>query len=87
MADEASVTLLSVLRCPSCGASEELEMPTNACVFFHQCTHCGILLKPNPGDCCVFCSFGSEKCPPMQNESSDCCRPALETNPSLDERE
>ena len=24
------------------------------------------LLRPNPGDCCVFCSFGSVKCPPMQ---------------------
>ncbi|WP_349666169.1 GDCCVxC domain-containing (seleno)protein, partial [Sinorhizobium sp. 6-117] len=24
------------------------------------------LLRPRPGDCCVFCSFGSVKCPPVQ---------------------
>jgi len=35
-------------------------------VHFYECTGCGHLLRPNPGDCCVFCSFGSEKCPPQQ---------------------
>jgi len=41
-------------------------MPTDACVFFHECPGCGIVLKPTRGDCCVFCSFGSVKCPPIQ---------------------
>jgi hypothetical protein len=36
-------------------------MPTtDACQFFYECKGCGTLLKPNPGDCCVFCSFGTE---------------------------
>jgi hypothetical protein len=24
------------------------------------------VLRPKPGDCCVFCSYGSVKCPPQQ---------------------
>ena len=41
-------------------------MPTDACVFFYSCTGCGVRLRPAAGDCCVFCSYGSEKCPPIQ---------------------
>ena len=62
----------SVLTCPACSHAEPLDMPTDACVFFHQCTGCGVRLRPNEGDCCVFCSFGSVPCPPVQND--DCCR-------------
>ncbi|WP_425590919.1 GDCCVxC domain-containing (seleno)protein [Deinococcus sp. VB343] len=47
-------------------------MPTNACQFFFTCPACDVLLKPLPGDCCVFCSFGTVPCPPMQQDSS-CC--------------
>jgi len=47
-------------------------MPTDSCLFFYECTRCQILLKPKPGDCCVFCSYGSVKCPPMQQQGS-CC--------------
>ena len=43
-------------------------MPTNACQFFYECTDCGSLLRPKPGDCCVFCSYGSIPCPPIQAE-------------------
>ena len=47
-------------------------MPTDACQFFYECEGCKTLLKPRTGDCCVFCSFGSVKCPPMQ-EPRSCC--------------
>jgi hypothetical protein len=31
-------------------------------------------LKPLAGDCCVFCSYGSVPCPPVQqNGKSGCC--------------
>jgi len=46
-------------------------MPTDSCWFFYECSHCKALLRPKPGDCCVFCSFGSVKCPPMQRQA--CC--------------
>jgi len=47
-------------------------MPVDACRFFHDCKGCGRVLKALPGDCCVFCSFGSVKCPPVQT-GDDCC--------------
>ncbi|HEV8330350.1 MAG TPA: GDCCVxC domain-containing (seleno)protein [Steroidobacteraceae bacterium] len=30
------------------------------------------VLRPKRGDCCVFCSYGSVKCPPIQMNSG-CC--------------
>ena len=56
----------SVITCPRCGASRRETMPEDACVHFYECTGCGTLLRSKPGDCCVFCSFGSVKCPPKQ---------------------
>lgn len=47
-------------------------MPTDACVYFFDCKGCGILLRPRHGDCCVFCSYGTHKCPPVQVARS-CC--------------
>jgi hypothetical protein len=64
--------LTSVLTCPQCGASERLEMPTDACAFFHVCSTCAARLRPLPGDCCVFCSYGSVACPPVQ-QARRCC--------------
>jgi hypothetical protein len=56
----------SVITCPHCGHEAREEMPTNACQFFYDCGACGQLLRPNEGDCCVFCSFGTVMCPPIQ---------------------
>jgi hypothetical protein len=30
------------------------------------------LLRPKSGDCCVYCSYGTNRCPPMQ-QSGTCC--------------
>ncbi len=48
------------------------ELPTDSCMFFYECESCQSLLKPLAGDCCVFCSFGTVKCPPKQN-GEECC--------------
>ena len=66
------VTLDSVLTCPHCGHSKLEAMPTDACQFFYECEACKTLLRPKAGDCCVFCSFGSVKCPPIQADRA-CC--------------
>ncbi len=65
--------LRSVLTCPRCGFAREETMPTDACQFFYECAGCGALLRPKPGECCVFCSYGSVRCPPMQQPAGDCC--------------
>lgn len=67
--------LQSILTCPHCGHVETLTMPTDACVFFHECAACHAIIRPKAGDCCVFCSFGSEVCPPMQGGTHNCCGP------------
>jgi hypothetical protein len=67
-----TIETVCLLTCPACGATAREEMPVDACVYFYQCRNCGAVLKPNKGDCCVFCSFGTVKCPPMQ-ESGSCC--------------
>lgn len=54
------------ITCPKCGVRRKETMPTDACQFFYECSGCGALLRPKPGDCCVFCSYGSVRCPPMQ---------------------
>lgn len=56
----------SVLTCPHCGHAQLEIMPTDACQFYYECRSCKALLLPKPGDCCVFCSFGSVPCPPIQ---------------------
>lgn len=62
----------SELTCPVCGHKKTEEMPTNSCQYFYECESCKTLLKPNHGDCCVYCSFGTVKCPPIQLDSG-CC--------------
>jgi len=61
----------SVITCPNCGHKKHEIMPTNACQWFYECTNCGKLLSPKKGDCCVFCSYGTVPCPPVQN--GNCC--------------
>ncbi len=56
----------STITCPACGTSKTETMPTDACQFFYKCTGCGTILRPKPGDCCVFCSYGSVPCPSVQ---------------------
>ena len=68
---EPAPILLSVLTCPECGYAEEMEMPTDACLYYHECTSCQALLKPQKGDCCVFCSYANVPCPPIQ--LGTCC--------------
>lgn len=63
-------TLRSTITCPGCGQQREEHMPTDACTYYYECTGCGTLLKPLPGDCCVFCSYGSVPCPPVQARGS-----------------
>jgi hypothetical protein len=64
--------LQSLLTCPACGHTAVEIMPRDACVYFYDCKGCGMRLKPKPGDCCVFCSYGSRPCPPKQ-EGGACC--------------
>jgi hypothetical protein len=77
------VVLASVLTCPHCGHAKREDMPVDACQFFYKCENCKTLLRPKPGDCCLFCSYGSVKCPPVQAQRQ-CCRDDLNATPAAD---
>lgn len=68
-----NIQLESAITCPVCGFQKTETMPSDSCQFFYECRACHNVLRPNKGDCCVFCSFGSVKCPPVQKEIV-CCR-------------
>src|SRR5712691_4416814 len=73
--EDLSMILESLLTCPKCGLAKLETMPTDACQFFYECTGCGVLIQPKPGDCCVFCSYGSMPCPPIQAGDAPTCSP------------
>ncbi|MGH2855581.1 MAG: GDCCVxC domain-containing (seleno)protein [Solirubrobacteraceae bacterium] len=61
-----SIRIEATITCPLCGTQAQETMPTNACRYSYVCTGCGAILKPKPGDCCVFCSYADTVCPPKQ---------------------
>src|SRR2546430_13987256 len=82
--------LQSTITCPQCAVAKTETMPTDACQFFYECTGCGTKLKPKTGDCCVFCSYGSVPCPPIQAQhtgesgAASCCRWSFMSSPTAD---
>ncbi|MGY0039369.1 GDCCVxC domain-containing (seleno)protein [Pedobacter sp. NJ-S-72] len=65
------IFLESIITCPVCQHQKTETMPTDSCQYFYECENCQERLKPLNGDCCVFCSYGTVKCPPIQK--GDCC--------------
>lgn len=66
------VELNSTITCPYCDHKKDQLMPTDACQYFYECDNCKKVLKPKQGDCCVYCSYGTVKCPPIQ-AGDTCC--------------
>ena len=63
-----SVITNATWKCPECKTEQSTVMPTDACQFFYECNHCHAVLRPQPGDCCVFCTYADVKCPSMQDD-------------------
>jgi len=62
------IILESTITCPHCGHRATETMPTDACQYYYECRGCGAMLQPKYGDCCVYCSFGTVPCPPIQQQ-------------------
>lgn len=62
----AEIITDSELTCPECEHKSLESMPTDNCLYYYECKGCGALLQPLHGDCCVFCSYGTIPCPPIQ---------------------
>ncbi len=61
----------SKLICPHCSHEKTITMPSTFCQYFLECTNCKTVIKAKAGDCCVFCSYGDIKCPPIQKNSGE----------------
>lgn len=66
------IILQSEITCPECGHKKVEKMPEDSCQFFYECENCHGILKPKKGDCCVYCTFGTVDCPPIQL-GEKCC--------------
>lgn len=64
--DENSIT--SDITCPECGHTATETLPTEVCVIKYNCKNCQAILTPDENDCCVYCTYGTHKCPSMQVE-------------------
>jgi hypothetical protein len=60
------IELKSTITCPACGHQATETMPTDACQYLYECNRCGLQMRPKKGDCCVYCSYSSVPCPPVQ---------------------
>jgi hypothetical protein len=60
------VELSSTITCPRCGHTKTETMPEDFCRILYECESCRAVLRPRPGECCVFCSYGTVPCPPVQ---------------------
>lgn len=67
-----NLILQSTITCPACGHEKEERMPTDAYQYFYECEICKKIIKPKQDDCCVYCCYGTVKCPPIQKETN-CC--------------
>jgi hypothetical protein len=63
---DSLASLNSVITCPRCGHTATERMPTDICLLKYTCKKCGAVLTPEGEDCCVYCTYGSVKCPSMQ---------------------
>ncbi|SNX29545.1 hypothetical protein SAMN06295945_1923 [Polynucleobacter meluiroseus] len=53
---------LSTITCPNCQSQEVFKLSPGNSQQFYRCPSCSNILKAKSGDCCIFCSFGSEDC-------------------------
>lgn len=59
-------SLESEITCPKCNFKKKEIMPDDYCVLKYICTNCKAEIYPDEKDCCVFCTYGTHKCPSKQ---------------------
>lgn len=58
----------SEITCPECGFKKTEVLPTDQCLIKYTCHNCQAELMPKKGDCCVYCTYGTHKCPSKQDD-------------------
>ncbi len=47
------------LVCPQCSTRIATSIDTSACILSHTCPGCGVVIRPRPGEGCIFSSYGN----------------------------
>ena len=63
---KVEIAMQSEITCPNCGHKKTEQLPSDVCVIKYTCSTCKTELHPKQGDCCVFCTYGTHKCPSKQ---------------------
>ena len=58
----------SEITCPECKFKKTETLPTDVCLIKYTCDNCRAVFYAKDGDCCVFCSYGTHKCPSKQED-------------------
>ncbi|HGG06241.1 MAG TPA: hypothetical protein ENK28_12350 [Aliiroseovarius sp.] len=66
ISSDFKVVLKSTITCPHCRERKAETMPAGVQQWFYECSGCGMIFRPLEGDCCVFCSYGTQPCPSVQ---------------------
>lgn len=66
MANLPKTQMVTLIICNDCQHAFVTEMPLIEEVHQIVCIHCESVMTTNKDQCCVYCSYGSEKCPKMQ---------------------
>ena len=60
------IQLETTLKCPHCGVEQRATMPMSGKKMAQDCRYCYKPMAAKEGSHCVFCSYGSVKCPEVQ---------------------
>ncbi|WP_083774894.1 GDCCVxC domain-containing (seleno)protein [Neptuniibacter caesariensis] len=60
----------SVLTCPHCGFQMLEEITTQFCQLEYECEACHKMIETPPGECCVYCVYGSVRCASSNHSDS-----------------
>ncbi len=63
---QPEIVTSSEITCPKCGHKKIEKLPTEVCVIKYNCEKCNEEMLPKKGDCCVYCTYGTHKCPSKQ---------------------
>ncbi len=62
------MSMISEITCPECGYKKMETLPIDVCLIKYKCDSCTTISYSKDGDCCVFCSYGTHKCPSKQED-------------------
>jgi len=60
------VLFVTILKCPHCNKEQQATMPEKGRKMAQDCRYCNETISAIEGSHCVFCSYGSIKCPIAQ---------------------